>query len=37
MAFGAGLLLAGWIESTFLRWLLGLGLVASGFFVLQKK
>lgn len=37
IAFGAGLLTAGWVESTFLRWVLGLGLLVSGFLVLQKK
>ncbi len=37
LAFGAGLLLAGWMESEFLRWVLGIGLVAAGLLTLQKK
>ncbi len=36
-AFGLGLLAAGWIESTFLRWVWGVGLVIAGILILQKK
>ncbi len=37
LAFGAGLLAAGWVESNFLRWVLGIGLAASGILVLKKN
>lgn len=37
LALGLGLLAAGWMESEFLRWVLGIGLVAAGLLTLQKK
>lgn len=36
-AFGLGLLVAGWIESSFWRWVWGVGLVIAGVLALQKK
>ena len=37
LAFGLGLLAAGWVETNFLRWVLGIGLAAAGILLLQKK
>ncbi|MBQ3215190.1 MAG: hypothetical protein IJB11_03630 [Oscillospiraceae bacterium] len=37
LAFGAGLLVCGWIDTKFMRWVLGIGLVAAGLYLLQKK
>jgi len=37
LAFGLGLLVAGWIESGFWRWALGIGLVIGGILTWQKK
>ena len=37
LAFGVGLLVCCWFESDFVRNCLGIGLVAAGIFILQKK
>ena len=37
LAFGLGLLVCGWFESGFVRICFGIGLVAVGVFLLQKK
>lgn len=37
LAFGLGLLTVVWIEAEFLRWVFGIGLVAAGLSLLQKK
>lgn len=37
LAFGLGLLMVVWIEAEILRWVLGIGLVAAGLTLLQKK
>lgn len=37
LAFGFGLMVACWLESEFVRSCIGLGLIALGVLVLQKK
>lgn len=37
LAFGLGLLIGCWMESVFARNCLGLGLIAAGIILLQKK
>ena len=37
LGLGAGLLLCFWFESEFIRCCVGVLLIASGFFLLQKK
>lgn len=37
LAFGAGLLVCCWFDSGFVRNCVGIGLIAAGIFLLQKK
>lgn len=36
-SFGVGLLAAGWIDTKFMRWVLGIGAAVAGILLLQKK
>lgn len=37
LSFGLGLLSVVWIETEFLRWVLGIGLIVAGLALVQKK